>query len=83
LKVFAKTFAFVGIRRIVDYENMPLLTKEAGGVQMNFAMAVRYIAMFAGIRASRFLRSLRDNAELRSLQNRRCSTGSELMELRA
>jgi hypothetical protein len=58
LKVFAKTFAFVGIRRIVDYENMPLLTKEAGGVRMNFAMAVRYIAMFAGIRASRLFRTL-------------------------
>ena len=58
LIVFAKFFAFVGIRRIVDYENMPLLTKEAGGVRMNFAMAARYIAMFAGIRASRILRTL-------------------------
>src|SRR2546430_11169822 len=30
LNIFLRTFAFVSIRRIVDYDNMPLLTKEAG-----------------------------------------------------
>jgi hypothetical protein len=29
LKIFAKSFAFVTIRRLVDYENMPLLSKAA------------------------------------------------------
>jgi hypothetical protein len=30
LNVFLRTFGFITLRRIVDYENMPLLTKEAG-----------------------------------------------------
>ena len=35
LNVFLRTFAFVTIRRIVDYDNMPLLTKEAGFSGLN------------------------------------------------
>lgn len=53
LNVFARTFAFVTIRRIVDYDNMPLLTKEAGFSGLNAKTALRYISMFASIRASR------------------------------
>ncbi|WP_439403044.1 hypothetical protein ACNJYA_12970 [Bradyrhizobium sp. DASA03068] len=53
LNVFARTFAFVTIRRIVDYDNMPLLTKEAGFSGLNAKTALRYISMFAGIRANR------------------------------
>lgn len=53
LNVFARTFAFVTIRRIVDYDNMPLLTKEAGFSGLNARTALRYISMFASIRASR------------------------------
>ncbi|WP_297534194.1 phytanoyl-CoA dioxygenase family protein [Nitrobacter sp.] len=58
LRVFAKSFIFVTIRRVVDYENMPLLSKEAGGGRLNFASAIHYITMFASIRAQRFLRTL-------------------------
>jgi len=58
LKIFLRTFAFVGIRRIVDYENMPLLTKEAGFSGLNFSTALRYISMFARIRASRMVGTL-------------------------
>ena len=47
LNVFLRTFAFVTIRRIVDYENMPLLTKEAGFKGLNFSTALRFISMFA------------------------------------
>ena len=53
LNVFLRTFAFVTIRRIVDYDNMPLLTKEAGFSGLNARTALRYISMFARIRASR------------------------------
>lgn len=53
LYVFLRTFVFVTIRRIVDYDNMPLLTKEAGFSGLNARTAVRYISMFARIRASR------------------------------
>src|SRR6267154_3646178 len=45
LYVFLRTFAFVSIRRIVDYDNMPLLTKEAGFSGLNFSMALRYVSM--------------------------------------
>ncbi len=51
--MFVRTFAFVTIRRIVDYDNMPLLTKEAGFSGLNARTALRYISMFARIRASR------------------------------
>lgn len=55
LNVFLRTFAFVTIRRIVDYDNMPLLTKEAGFSGLNFRTALRYISMFTRIRASRMI----------------------------
>jgi hypothetical protein len=58
LAVFLRAFAFVSIRRIVDYENMPLLTKEAGFQGLNFATALRYIAMYGRIRATRLLGTL-------------------------
>ena len=58
LKVFVKTFAFVTIRRIVDYENMPLLSKEAGFSGLNASTALRYITMYTRIRTSRILGSL-------------------------
>ena len=49
LKIFIRTFAFVSIRLIVDYDNMPLLTKEAGFGGLNFRTALRYISMFGQI----------------------------------
>src|SRR5438132_6515094 len=52
LNVFLRTFAFVSIRRIVDYDNMPLLTKEAGFSGLNARTALRYISMFTRIRFS-------------------------------
>ena len=58
LKIFVRTFVFVTIRRIVDYDNMPLLTKEAGFSGLNFGTALRYISMFGRIRASRMIGSL-------------------------
>lgn len=58
LSIFARTFAFVTIRRIVDYDNMPLLTKEAGFRGLTFSTALRYIAMYARIRASRMIGTL-------------------------
>jgi len=58
LGVFLRTFAFVSIRRMVDYENMPLLTKEAGFSGLNFRMALRYISMYARIRSSRMIGTL-------------------------
>jgi hypothetical protein len=58
LNVFLRTFAFITLRRIVDYENMPLLTKEAGFKGLNFSTALRFISMYATIRVSRLLRSL-------------------------
>jgi hypothetical protein len=58
LNVFLRTFAFVAIRRIVDYDNMPLLTKEAGFSGLNARTALRYLSMYARIRASRALRTL-------------------------
>ena len=58
LNVFLRTFAFVSIRRIVDYDNMPLLTKEAGFSGLNFSSALRYISMFTRIRASRMIGTL-------------------------
>jgi hypothetical protein len=58
LKIFVRTFAFVAIRRIVDYDNMPLLTKEAGFSGLNFRTALRYISMFGRIRASRMIGTL-------------------------
>jgi hypothetical protein len=58
LNVFVRTFAFVTIRRIVDYDNMPLLTKEAGFSGLNARTALRYISMYAHIRASRAIGTL-------------------------
>jgi Phytanoyl-CoA dioxygenase (PhyH) len=58
LNVFLRTFAFVTIRRIVDYDNMPLLTKEAGFSGLNFRTALRYISMYTRIRASRMIGTL-------------------------
>ncbi|MBR0875140.1 phytanoyl-CoA dioxygenase family protein [Bradyrhizobium tropiciagri] len=58
LKIFVRTFAFVTIRRIVDYENMPLLSKEAGFTGLNASTALRYITMYARIRGSRIIGSL-------------------------
>ncbi len=58
LSVFLRTLAFVTIRRIVDYDNMPLLTKEAGFSGLNFATALRYISMYGRIRASRMIGTL-------------------------
>jgi hypothetical protein len=58
LNVFLRTFAFVSIRRIVDYDNMPLLTKEAGFSGLNFSTALRYVSMFARIRAGRMIGTL-------------------------
>jgi hypothetical protein len=58
LNVFLRTFGFIIIRRIIDYENMPLLTKEAGFKGLNFSTALRFITMYATIRASRLVRSL-------------------------
>jgi hypothetical protein len=58
LKIFVRTFAFVTIRRIVDYENMPLLTKEADFNGLNFRTALRYISMYGRIRTSRMIGTL-------------------------
>jgi hypothetical protein len=58
LSVFLRTFAFVSVRRIVDYENMPLLTKEAGFHGLHFTTALRFVAMYGRIRATRLLRTL-------------------------
>jgi hypothetical protein len=58
LNVFLRTFAFVSIRRLVDYDNMPLLTKEAGFSGLNFRTALRYISMYTRIRASRMIGTL-------------------------
>jgi len=58
LNVFLRTFAFVMLRRIVDYENMPLLTKEAGFKGLNFSTALRYATMFTRIRLSRMVGTL-------------------------
>jgi hypothetical protein len=58
LKIFVGTFAFVTIRRIVDYENMPLLSKEAGFSGLNFSTALRYMTMFTRIRLSRMIGTL-------------------------
>ena len=56
--VFLRTFSFVSIRRIVDYDNMPLLTKEAGFSGLNFSTALRYVSMFTRIRLSRMIGTL-------------------------
>jgi hypothetical protein len=58
LNVFIRTFAFVTLRRIVDYENMPLLTKEAGFKKLNATTALRFISMYVTIRASRLTAAL-------------------------
>ncbi len=58
LNVFLRTFGFIVIRRIVDYENMPLLTKEAGFKGLDFSTALRFISMYATIRLSRLFRTL-------------------------
>ena len=58
LTIFLRAFAFVSLRRIVDYENMPLLTKEAGFQGLNFSTALRFIAMYGRIRATRLLGTL-------------------------
>ncbi len=58
LKTFAMSFAFVGVRKLIDYENMPLLTKEAGGNRFTLSFAWRYISMFSQIRLDRLRRTL-------------------------
>jgi hypothetical protein len=58
LKVFSRAFAFVSLRRLVDYENMPLLTKEAGFQGLDFATALRFIAIYGRVRAARLLGTL-------------------------
>ena len=58
LNVFLRTFAFVTVRRIVDYENMPLLSKEAGFSGLNVSTALRYATMFTRIRVSRMIGTL-------------------------
>jgi len=58
LTTFMRTFAFIAIRRIVDYENMPLLTKEAGFSGLNFSSALRFISTYVSIRVSRLVRTL-------------------------
>jgi hypothetical protein len=58
LNVFLRTFAFVTIRRVVDYDNMPLLTKEAGFSGLNFSTALRYISMYTRIRLGRAIATL-------------------------
>ncbi|WP_431204209.1 phytanoyl-CoA dioxygenase family protein [Bradyrhizobium betae] len=58
LSRFLRTFAFVAIRRVVDYENMPLLSKEAGFTGLNASTAIRYITMFTRIRVGRMIGSL-------------------------
>ena len=58
LNVFLRTFGFIAIRRIVDYENMPLLSKEAGFKGLNFSTALRFISTYATIRASRLIRTM-------------------------
>ena len=58
MNVFLRTFAFVTLRRIVDYENMPLLTKETGFKGLNFSTALRFMSTYATIRASRLARTL-------------------------
>jgi hypothetical protein len=58
MNVFLRTFGFITIRRIVDYENMPLLTKEAGFKGLNFSTALRFMSMYATIRVSRLFRTL-------------------------
>jgi hypothetical protein len=58
LNVFLRTFGFITIRRIVDYENMPLLTKEAGFKGLNFSTALRFMSIYASIRMSRMIRTL-------------------------
>jgi hypothetical protein len=55
LSLFAKSFAFVALRRVLDYENLPLLTKEAGGNRMSWSFAARYISMFVRIRSQRLI----------------------------
>lgn len=58
VNVFLRTLAFVTIRRIVDYDNMPLLTKEAGFGGLNFTTALRYLSMYGRIRAARAVGTL-------------------------
>jgi len=58
LHVFLRTFGFITVRRIVDYENMPQLTKEAGFKGLNFSTALRFMSTYATIRASRMIRTL-------------------------
>jgi len=58
LSIFFRTFVFVTIRRIVDYDNMPLLTKEAGFSGLDITTALRYISMFGRIRATRMIGTL-------------------------
>src|ERR1700759_5741917 len=52
LNVFLRIFAFVTLSRIVDYDNIPLLSKEAGFSGLNFSTAVRYAGMFTCRRGS-------------------------------
>ncbi|MBI3434489.1 MAG: phytanoyl-CoA dioxygenase family protein [Proteobacteria bacterium] len=58
LVTFLRSFAFVTFRRIVDYDNMPLLSKEVGGGRLTPAIAARYMVIFPRLRIGRILRSL-------------------------
>jgi hypothetical protein len=57
-KVFLLSFAFVGIRKIVDYENIPLLSKEDGGNRFTPTFALRCFRTFTILRVGRLWRSL-------------------------
>ena len=73
LNVFLRTFAFVTIRRIVDYDNMPLLTKEAGFSGLNFSTALRYhLDVRAHPRLARMVGTLTGHAVRQFRPTRRC-----------
>lgn len=58
LMVFTRGFIFVAIRKLVDYENMPLLSKEKNGRKLTLSFALRYMATVASVRVSRLWRWL-------------------------
>jgi hypothetical protein len=57
ISTFSRSFLFVAVRRLVDYENVPLLSKESGG-KLSLGFALRYLVMLARVRGNRFLRTL-------------------------
>jgi hypothetical protein len=58
MKTFLMSFGYVGLRRIVDYENMPLLTKEAAGNRLTLSFAAQYISTFTRTRLDRAWRTV-------------------------